>query len=285
MMELVILSGPSGSGISSARFVFEELGYYIVENCPLSTCKATLDAFDSLNYRNNKFCMIVSIDNAKKVNEIASLDNRFHNKLVLLYSTKEEIIKRYRLSRHAHPRALQTNVSLDSAIELDIKNVNELISDATIYINTSSLTIKQLRIILYQQLDNHTNEAITTVNFISFGYKNGVPLDLDMMFDVRTLPNPYWVESLKELDGGDKEVIDYINSFPITKTIINNIIDYLSIHLKEIQKSGRGFYNIGIVCSGGKHRSTYVANLLKKHFENDYRTTVVHRDSPYLNKE
>ena len=122
---------------------------------------------------------------------------------------------------------------------------------------------------------------LCSVNILeTFGIKNGIPQGIDEFLDVRAIPNPYWVEELKALTGEDQKVIDYMRSFPITQEILDNITNYLESHLKEIQKTGRGSYTIGIACSGGQHRSTYVANYLTEYFSNIYRTHVVHRDIP-----
>ena len=105
-----------------------------------------------------------------------------------------------------------------------------------------------------------------------------------MVFDVRSIPNPYWVESLAPLNGGDQEVIDYIMSFDVTKKLLKDIIDYLEFYIPEMQKTGRASYTIGIACSGGQHRSTFVANYLRDYFKDKYHVESYHRDSPELNR-
>jgi UPF0042 nucleotide-binding protein len=285
MNELVILTGQSGSGITSSKYVFEELGYYIVENIPFDAVNSTLEAFVNNDYKTNKFCLIISLIKAHKVLDLAKKNPHFKTRLVLLTCDLIEIQKRYRLSRHVHPRCFMQKISLKKAIELDLKESQDLFAYADIYIDTTSLNIKALRFNLYNRLSNHVGENITTISFISFGYKNGTPMDLDMIFDVRDIPNPYWVESLRELNGLDQPVIDYMKSFPITQEIIDNIVKFLDFQLECVQQTGRPMYNIGIACSGGQHRSTYVANYLSKHFSNKYRTVVFHRDSPDLNEE
>ncbi|HNX16054.1 MAG TPA: RNase adapter RapZ [Bacilli bacterium] len=285
MFQLDILTGPSGSGITSAKFVFEELGYYIVVNSPYEATESILNSFLSGSYKTNKFCLVVSIFDAKKILEFAKKNPQFHTRLVLLYADRIEIQKRYRLSRHVHPRCFTQKISLDQAIDLDYKESNDLFQDADIYIDTTALSIKALRINLYNKLSDRIGENITAISFISFGYKNGTPMDLDMVFDVRDIPNPYWVDDLKPLNGLDKPVIDYMNSFPETHQIIDNIVKFLEFHLECVQKTGRPIYNIGIACSGGQHRSTYVAHYLAEHFKNKYKTRVFHRDSPELNED
>ena len=117
-----------------------------------------------------------------------------------------------------------------------------------------------------------------SVMFVSFGYKKSVPQDIETVFDVRLLPNPYWVPELKELTGLDKKVKDYVLEANETKKYLSYVIDYLNYYLEELKKSGKGHANIGIACSGGQHRSVAIAEYLKDYFSKDYETTVSHRD-------
>ena len=210
------------------------------------------------------------------VREIKDINFRF----ILLNASKEELNKRFALTRNVHPRSVLENVDPAEAISRDIKDTLNIIPEADFYIDSTSLTVKNLRSKLYKYLANVEEDKITSINFISFGIKNGIPQGIDEFLDVRAIPNPYWVEELKALTGEDQKVIDYMRSFPITQEILDNITNYLESHLKEIQKTGRGSYTIGIACSGGQHRSTYVANYLTEYFSKIYRTHVVHRDIP-----
>ena len=283
MKKLFILSGPSGSGVSSSKFVFEELGYYVIDNAPSAVTQAILDECAGNNDAQG-FCLLSRIDWAKSVVDIARKDKRFETKFILLSTEKDELLKRYALSRHAHPRSILHNMSLETAIDLDVKDALSLVGIADYEIDTTRLTTKELRINLYNKLLGKDTENITKITFMSFGLKNGIPLGLDAMFDVRLIPNPYWIAHLAPLNGGDQEVIDYIMSFDVTHSLLKEITDYLEFYIPEMQKSGRASYTIGICCSGGQHRSTFVANYLKKYFEDRYSTEVYHRDSPELNK-
>ena len=283
MKELFILAGPSGSGVSSSKFVFEELGYYVMENAPSSVTQAILDECASNNDAKG-FCLMPRIEGAAAVVQIAKKDGRFKTHFILLTTEKDELIKRYALSRHAHPRSIMHNMPLESAIELDIKDALDLVGIADYEIDTTRLTTKELRINLYNKLQGKETDNITKITFVSFGLKNGIPVGLDAMFDVRLIPNPYWIARLAPLNGADKEVIDYMLSFDVTNNLLKEIVDYLEYYIPEMQKNGRASYTIGICCSGGQHRSTFVANYLKKHFEDRYSTETFHRDSPELNK-
>ena len=283
MKELVILSGPSGSGVSSSKFVFEELGYYVIDSAPANVTQALLDECATNNDAKG-FCLMPRINGAKKVVEIARKDNRFKTRFILLTTEKDELIKRYALSRHVHPRSIMHNMPLEDAINLDIKDALDLVGLSDYEIDTTRLTTKELRINLYNKLEGKENENITKITFTSFGLKNGIPVGLDAMFDVRLIPNPYWIARLAPLNGADPEVIEYMMSFDITKELLKQIVDYLEYYIPEMQKNGRASYTIGIACSGGQHRSTFVANYLRDYFKDRYNVEVYHRDSPELNK-
>ena len=283
MKKLFILTGPSGSGVSSSKFVFEELGFFVIDNAPSSVTQAILDECAKDNDAKG-FCILPRVDGADLVVDIAKKDQRFETKFILLTTEKNELIKRYALSRHAHPRSILHKMSLEKAINLDIQDTLSLESIADYEIDTTQLTTKELRINLYNKLLNKDTDNITKITFVSFGLKNGIPVGLDAMFDVRLIPNPYWIAHLAPLNGADKEVIDYIMSFDVTHSLLKEIVDYLEYYIPEMQKNGRASYTIGICCSGGQHRSTFVANYLKQYFNDRYQVEVYHRDSPELNK-
>lgn len=284
MKKLIILSGPSGSGVSSSKFVFEELGYFVIDSAPSSVTKSILDEFAKSKDAKG-FCLMSRINDVDKVVKIAKEDSRFDTKFILLTTEKDELIKRYALSRHVHPRSIMQKMPLEKAIELDVLDADRLTKLSDYEIDTTRLTIKELRVNLYNKLQGTETNNITKITFMSFGLKNGIPVGLDAMFDVRLIPNPYWIERLCSLTGADQEVIDYLLSFDVTHELLNQIVSYLDYYIPKMQENGRASYTIGIACSGGQHRSTFVANYLAEHFGKQYDTEVFHRDSPELNKK
>ena len=281
MKNIVVIAGPAGCGLSSAEFVFEELGYFVVKNVPPSALDVVLDEFKTKDVED--ICVSVSAIGAKETFEICRNRKDARYRFVVLNCEKEELLKRYALSRRVHPRSVMNKISPLNAIEEDINDILTVVQYANLYVDTTSITVRELRAKLYKFLKNVEEDEMVSINFISFGLKNGVPQGIDAFFDVRLIPNPYWVEELKELNGEDQAVIDYMNSFPITKVVIDNIISYLDKFFEEMSKTDRANYTIGIACSGGQHRSTYVANYLANHFSKKYRTQAIHRDSPELN--
>lgn len=284
MKRLVVLTGASGAGVTSARIIFEELGYYIVEGAPIDTIPYVLTSFKQKKYKTDLFCLIVGVQDASKVLEIAKKDELFETSLCLLTTSKEILLKRYALTRHTHPRCVLTKITLEKAIDADIKDAISLYPDADFTIDTTSFTPKELRRQLLNRFKSDDSEEEFTVTFMSFGLKNGLPMALDMLFDVRNIPNPYWIPALKELTGLDQPVIDYMLSFPKTQEYLDELVEFLEYQLKETKASERSSYIVGIACSGGQHRSTFVADYLAKHFANRYKTIALHRDSPELNE-
>ena len=280
----VIITGPAGCGLSSAEYVFEELGYIVVKNVPGEAVNAIIDKYNHQKKAMN-ICLAIHAVGIKSVIEAFKNRSDVSWKLIVLNCEQSELLKRYALTRRVHPRSVIQKISPTDAIKQDVDDVLSIVNEANLFIDTTSLTVKQLRAKLYKFLANVEDDKMTSINFISFGIKNGIPQGIDTFFDVRLIPNPYWVEELKDLTGEDQKVIDYINSFPITKKVIDNITSYLDVALKEIANSGRANYTIGIACSGGQHRSTYVANFLADHYSKEYRTQVTHRDSPSLNNK
>lgn len=285
MKNVVVIAGPSGSGLSSVEFVFEELGYLVIKNPTVNSINAVVD--DLLNEKSelNNFCLMLNAGSGNEIFKILKKRNDANYRFIVLNCSEYELNKRYALSRHVHPRSARFKLSLTDAIKLDVKDTLDIVNEADLYIDTSSLSVKQLRAMVYKFLEGIEDDKLLSVTFISFGIKNGIPQGIDTFLDTRMIPNPYWNEKLKELNGADQPVIDYMMSFDVTKEVLENFKKYLSTSLEEVAKDGRSSYTVGIACSGGQHRSTFVANYLANYFSKKYRTQVIHRDSPSLNKE
>ena len=284
MNRIIVLSGVSGSGISSSKSTFEEEGFFIVDNPPYEIIPALLQSFEKRSDKIHNFCLVLNISETRKDLEIIKKNKNFKVKTILLTANKQELIKRYALTRHAHPRSINENLPLEKAIDKDIEEANSLAPDMDLTVDTTSITIKSLRKFIREFVNASNSEKELIVNFISFGFKNGTPSGLDMVFDVRSIPNPYWNADLKELTGYDDKVIEFLIKHPQTKTLLNRITTFLSSQLHEVLEAGRSSYNVGIACSGGQHRSTFVAKYLADYFSDTYITNVIHRDTASLNE-
>ena len=284
MNRLIVLTGVSGAGISSSKSTFEEEGFFIVDNPPHEIIPELLESFEKRSDKVHNFCLVLNISEMRQSLETIKKNKNFKIKTILLTANKQELIKRYALTRHAHPRTVNENLPLEKAIDKDIKEANLLVPDMDLNVDTTSISIKSLRKYIREFLDASNSEKELIVNFVSFGFKNGTPSGLDMVFDVRSIPNPYWTADLKELTGYDQKVIEFMNQFPQTKTLLNRITTFLSSQLHEVLEAGRSSYNVGIACSGGQHRSTFVAKYLADYFSDTYITNVIHRDTASLNE-
>ena len=275
MIDVVIITGVSGSGKSSTLYTFEEAGYYVVDNIPLDVAKPLFETIAS-NRKYEKVAIAIPLENANDFYKLAKNYKDFNLHFLGLTCSKEALNERFRLSRKRHP--LQSKgYTLSEAIELDYKTLESVRLNLTNYIDTSKIDIKELKKIIHNTIMGISGVKFS-VMFVSFGYKKSVPQDIETVFDVRLLPNPYWVPELRELTGLDKKVKDYVLKAPETKNYLSHVIDYLNYYLEELKNSGKGHANIGIACSGGQHRSVAIAQYLCEYFADKYETSVSHRD-------
>ena len=284
MLKVVLISGPSGSGNTSARYVFEELGFKIIENPPIESLDVIITSLANKKYECTNLCLVLEMRFALEGMDVLRKRNDIELQTIILTASSEIIMKRYALSRHAHPLAISQSISLVDAINKEVELAASCHDIADFFIDTSSLTPKELKSTIYECIEGKKSGKLT-IQFTSFGIKNDRPKDLDMFLDVRSLPNPYWVASLKDLTGLDKEVGDYILSFDASNKMLDEMIKFLTFQIEMIKDEGRPYYNIGIACTGGQHRSVFVAEYLAKYFSNKYRVLVNHRDINRVEKK
>lgn len=275
MIKVAIITGIYGSGKSSTLYTFEEAGYYVVDNIPLDVAKPFFETI-SKNRKFEKVAIAVPLEISKDVYELSKNYKDFDVRFIGITCSKEILNERYRLTRKRHPLQSQ-GYTLEEAIERDLSVMERVRLHLTDYIDTSKLDNKELKQIIHNNIMGIDGGKFA-VMFMSFGYKRSVPQDIETVFDVRLLPNPYWVPELKELTGLDKKVKDYVLEAPETKEYLKHVIEYLNYYLKELKKNGKGHANIGIACSGGQHRSVAIAEYLKDYFAKKYETSVSHRD-------
>jgi UPF0042 nucleotide-binding protein len=280
---LLLISGVSGAGKTTLAHVAEEKGFYVVEDLPTSIIPALLDCFKKDPKTYTKVALVVSIENAESVITLVKNDSSFELLSVGLDCSFASLMNRYRLTRHIHP--LQPKeYSLEDAIKSDASLMESARPSFDIFIDTSGLNEKDLRKIATNTIGDEN--GVITVIFSSFGYKYGLPLDAEIVLDARVLANPYWVPSLSRLTGIDQPVIDYIDKDKRTKPFMNQIVPLVDNYIKSAIEEGRNFLNVDIGCSGGQHRSVYVAQHLYDHFSKRYHCVIVHRElSRYIDDE
>jgi len=261
--EIVIVTGLSGGGKSSAINVLEDFGYYVVDNLPCDIIPIFLKT------SRKKIALGLDIRTFHKIEEVTSILDELKKEkvkysIIFMEASEEVILNRYNLTRRKHPL-------VSSTLSESIKNEREIMSvlrdEASGVIDTSHLSVKDLPEKLINILNIDRKHKDMNVHILSFGFKYGVPIDVDLVFDVRFLPNPYYFKKLKEKNGEEKEIIDYLLGFKITKDFYMKLIDLLTFLIPNYIKEGKKHLTIGIGCSGGKHRSVALSYLLKNELE------------------
>ncbi len=261
-MKLTIVSGRSGSGKTVALRVLEDLGYYCVDNIPVNLLPALTHTII-----NDYETAAVSIDvrnlprDPNDVTDILDyLPSSVELNILYLDAEDKDLIKRFSETRRLHP-LIKQNIALDQAISLEKKLLDPIASRADVYINTGQLTPYQLADSVRERILGKKSGSMMIV-FESFGFKHGVPQDADYLFDARFLPNPFWDKTLKSHNGLDKPVQEFLASQPIVTKFIWQINSFMMTWLPHLERNNRSYITIAIGCTGGKHRSVYIAELL-----------------------
>lgn len=284
-MEFVIISGMSGAGKTSALHIMEDIGYYCVDNIPTSLLQTLYKLCkDSSDKAMKRVAVVVDVrgngdyevmyddlENFKKNNECVSI--------LYIDAKVDSLIVRYKETRRRHPL---TERLKDGSVAAAVKEEQRLLVPvktlADYSIDTTFMSIKQLRErIISMFLENSSNSIMIT--FMSFGFKYGIPLESDLIIDVRCLPNPFYIAELKEHTGLEKCIQDYVLDSEETQEFVKRLIDWLDYSLPLYLKEGKSELVVGIGCTGGKHRSVTIAELLDNYFmEKGYKCIVQHRD-------
>ena len=283
MNNVIILTGVSGAGKTSASIVFEELGFYLTENVPSSLYDELFNEFAKTKTKYKNVFMVVNIIDALNAYEASKKHNDLNVMFIGLDASYEVLMERYRLTRHIHPLQMK-GYSLEEAIRKDHEEMLKLRNDFTHYLDTSKLTFNELRQYFYDVIKGKSSQKMNVV-FSSFGYKMAVPLDLDYIIDARILPNPYWEEELRPYTGLDKCIKDYVLNSEITDKYLKDVTNLLDTYLHECELLGRSIINVGVGCSGGQHRSVVIAEYLSSYYKDKYVTTSEHRDIPNKKKK
>ncbi len=281
-MKMVIVTGMSGAGKSTALNVLEDEGYYCVDNMPISLIIkfADLAANQDEGYSNIALGIDIRSGHAlSELNEVLKkLESRHYNyKILFLDSNDDVLVKRYKETRRTHPLAKDDRV--DKGIVLEREQMTFLKEKADYIIDTSQLLTRELKQELEKIFVEDTGYSNLFVTVLSFGFKYGIPVDADIVLDVRFLPNPYYIDELKPLTGNDKAIQDYVMGFDETKEFLAKIEDLIKFLLPNYVKEGKNSLVIAIGCTGGKHRSVTLANAIAKSIQStEYACKVEHRD-------
>lgn len=281
-MKMVIVTGMSGAGKSTALNVLEDEGYYCVDNMPISLIIKFADLAANQDEGYSNIALGIDIRSGHALNELdevlKKLESRHYNyKILFLDSNDDVLVKRYKETRRTHPLAKDDRV--DKGITLEREQMTFLKEKADYIIDTSQLLTRELKQELEKIFVQDTGYSNLFVTVLSFGFKYGIPVDADIVLDVRFLPNPYYIDELKPLTGNDKAIQDYVMGFEETKEFLKKIEDLINFLLPNYVKEGKNSLVIAIGCTGGKHRSVTLANAIAKCIQNtEYACKVEHRD-------
>jgi len=270
-MRLIIVSGLSGSGKSVALHMLEDIDFYCVDNIPA----ALLKPFISHTVRGMGDTYprtAVGLDARNRANEIETIPalvgelrrSGIDCEVLYLHAAEEVLLKRYAETRRKHP-LVTGDVSLREAIASERKLLEPIITAADWVIDTSTMGVHALRELIRERIDRRHDGRLSLM-FESFGYKHGIPGDADFVFDVRSLPNPYWETALRSLTGRDSAVIEYLSGHANVRSMITDLIAFLEKRVGEFSQANRSYLTIAIGCTGGQHRSVYIAEQLAEHF-------------------
>ena len=281
-MQIVIITGLSGAGKTQAVICLEDLGYYCIDNMPPTLMKdfIGLASRDQSGVKKASFVMDVRV--GEFFADIKSCLDDLKNsgiayKLVFLEASDEALIRRFNETRRTHP--LSSGFSTALGIQKERDALKEIRDIADFIIDTSNMKSMRLREEIKQIFTAEDGASDFTINIESFGFKNGIPLDADMVFDVRFIPNPFYVSGLKKLTGNSKKVRQYVMRFPESKNFINKAEEMISDIIPCYIKEGKYHLNIAFGCTGGQHRSVTMAHEFAERFKNQGRRIVVeHRD-------
>lgn len=282
-MKLFIISGLSGSGKSTVLHVLEDIGFFCIDNLPISLLSNFAAQMVSTPERFYEYAA-VGIDARNRSEDLKRFPSilsglRTANlscEVVFLDADDDILIKRFSETRRKHPLT-KDNVSLAEAIKQERELLDPISHEADLYLETSHTNLHQLRDLIKERLTKSSNKTLSLL-FMSFGFKHGIPADADYIFDVRCLPNPYWETQLREFTGQDQPVIDFLEKHDTVREMHDDIKSFAERWIPRIKSADRTYLTIAIGCTGGHHRSVYLINKLAKHFAKEYDLIVRHRE-------
>lgn len=281
-MEILIVSGLSGSGKSKAASFLEDMGYYIVDNLPAELILKFADFCAAGGERYDRVALVYDIRSGGSVEllleTVRTLRETAHCRLLFLTASAETIIRRYKETRRRHP-LLERAGTLEEAVRMERELLDAVERQADDVLDTDALSAAKLRSELLTRLKRGEGRGELVVDLLSFGYKHGLPREADLVFDVRFLPNPFYLERLRPLTGMDAAVFDYVMSFPQTREFIDRVENLLEFSLPHYREEGRTVLVVAVGCTGGHHRSVTVARALAEYVRGlGYTVRENHRD-------
>lgn len=279
-LELVIITGMSGAGKTVAIQSFEDMGYFCIDNMPPSLIPKFWELIKESG-KVTKIALVVDLRSRSFFEEIQRMlidienTNFIDTRMLFLDASDNELVSRYKETRRAHPLAMDGLVT--EGIRKERAILNDLKTRASIVIDTTTLTPRQLREKINQEF-RASHETGFRIEILSFGFKYGLPIDADIVMDVRFLPNPHYIPELRPLTGKDEPVYEYVMSFPETEEFYQQFSTLLQTIMPGYVKEGKSSLTVAIGCTGGQHRSVALSERIGAVLAEDYRVNITHRD-------
>lgn len=283
-MRFVIVTGMSGAGKLTAQKMMEDMGYYCVDNLPVPLIAKFVDFILEPKREVTKVVLGIDVRADQSFDEVMTAlatikESGVEYEVLFMEASDSTLQKRYKESRRKHPLALDGRVI--DGIKQERKILEEMKASADYVIDTSHLLTRELKEELESIFVKNENYNSLMVNIVSFGFKHGIPADVDLVFDVRFLPNPFYIDELKNKTGNEKEVRDYVMNFEEAGVFLQKLTDMIFFLIPNYIKEGKNQLIIGIGCTGGMHRSVTLANELyeKMKDQGNYGLKITHRDA------
>ena len=283
--ELVILTGMSGSGKASALKAFEDLGYYSVDNLPLDLVPRFADLVRQ-STEIDRAALVVDVREGIRLDEFPAILKKVRKaiptRVVFLEADEDVLIRRFSETRRPHP--LGRGERVVKSIRAERKRLDPIRNVADILLDTTRFNVHELRAHInaqFERSESGESDRNLTISSTSFGFKNGVPADADLVFDVRFLPNPHFIPEFRKLTGRHPRVAKYVRQFPQTQEFLDKTAEMLEFLLPHYIKEGKSYLTVAFGCTGGQHRSVFIAEEMKKRLQAEgHRVKATHRDMP-----
>ncbi len=278
-MHFTIVTGMSGAGKTQVIRFLEDTGFFCMDNLPPAIIPQLAEMFFSINGKYDKVAFVIDSRVGEMIDDLLDnlrilRENNYDCKMLFVTARDEVLVKRYKETRRTHP--ISSSLGLLDSIKKERKMLEQIYNEADAVVDTSDFSLAQLSKRLREIYSDVSPETFA-VNVMSFGFKYGIPLDADLVFDVRCFANPFYVDELKNKTGNDKEVQDYVMQTDSAKEFMDKLCDMVKYMIPLYIEEGKSSLTISVGCTGGKHRSVTMANLLAKSIEG-YNVNIIHRD-------
>ena len=281
-LRIIIVTGMSGSGKSTALRALEDVGFFCVDNLPVVLLPKLLEIQTDAASEISKVALVMDLRERYFLEKYAEIFARLKEEghrieILFLDASDESLLRRFRETRRAHPLCERGTVM--EGIALEREKLSALRAMADKIVDTSSFNVHQLKEVIQRHFMTSTTEKRLLINLMSFGFRYGLPAEADIVLDVRFLPNPYFIEELKHLNGENQKIQEYVMGWEESQTFLRKILDMMEFLIPLYEKEGKSNLNVALGCTGGKHRSVVMAARLARYFAGEnYLVNVAHRD-------